>query len=229
MQIRSTPSKNHPWRARGFGDRMPACSGNAPAWGRSRQSRFRAATMFAAIAATIVVLSLGRLPELSAQENTPQPIVSNVRPVHPILIRNEHGPLLRVVIDVPAGPNIKVSSIEFSFAGTDDLRDLATVRLFATGNQDAFSTAMPLGEPIVPAPTLSIPVDRSLVEGKNVFWLSGRLQDTADLQHQIVATCTAIVTATGKLLPRDDVANPRQRIGVALRKHNDDEIGRAHV
>lgn len=177
-----------------------------------------------ALVAALLVFTIGWLPELPAQESAPQIVTSVVRPVHPILIRNEDGPLLRVTLDIPAGMTAKVSALDFSFDGTDDVRDLASLRLFATGNQETFSTAMPVGDAVAPAATISFPIDRSLVEGKNVFWLSGRLQDTANLQHRIVAKCTKVTTSSGKLTPRDDVANASQRIGVALRKHNDDGV-----
>ncbi|MBS0264921.1 MAG: alpha/beta hydrolase fold domain-containing protein [Planctomycetes bacterium] len=39
-----------------------------------------------------------------------------------------------------------------------------------------------------------------------------------------MATCTAVVTSLGTLTPLDDVACARQRIGVALRKSNDDGV-----
>ena len=180
--------------------------------------------MISALVAALILFSIGWSPELPAQESAPQIVTSVVRPVHPILIRNEDGPLLRVTLDIPAGMTAKVSALDFSFDGTDDVRDLASLRLFATGNQETFSTAMPLGDAVAPAATISFPIDHSLAEGKNVFWLSGRLQDTADLQHRIVAKCTKVTTSSGKLTPRDDVANASQRIGVALRKHNDDGV-----
>jgi len=134
---------------------------------------------------------------------------------------------LRVAINVPGGQGsagVKLTGLEFSFAGTDDLRDLASVRLFSTGAEEIFSAAKPVGESIAPQPTLFIPIERELTEGKHVFWLSARLNDAADLQHSIVATCTSVTTSAGKLQPQDDVANARQRIGVALRKSQDDGV-----
>ncbi|MDB5384587.1 MAG: Exo-alpha-sialidase [Planctomycetaceae bacterium] len=170
----------------------------------------------------LAVALIGTLPQGYAQEV--KLVTSVVRPVHPILIRNEHGPLLRVVVDVPQGQTARLTSLVFSLDGTDDLHDLDTVRLFSTGDQEVFSPATPLGEAVMPAKTITMPIDRALVDGKNVFWLSCRLKDSADLQRQITATCTEIVTSIGTVTPRDDVANARQRIGVALRKHNDDGV-----
>ncbi|MBM4077206.1 MAG: hypothetical protein FJ267_16360, partial [Planctomycetes bacterium] len=158
------------------------------------------------------------------QQETQRIRATVVRPVHPILIRNENGPLLRLVVEIQSGQSVKLTSIEFSFEGTDDLRDLDVVRLYSTGSQEAFSPATPIGEPIAPAKMVIVSVDHELAEGKNVLWLSGCLKDSANLQHQIAVSCTSIVTSVGKVVPRNDVANARQRIGVALRKHNDDGV-----
>lgn len=149
---------------------------------------------------------------------------SVVRPVHPILIRNEDGPILRVVVNVPKGQTVQCQSLVVSLDRTDDLNDVDGLRLFSTGSQEVFSPETPLGQEITPAKSITLPVARALVEGQNVFWLSCRLKDTADLQHQIAASCTSIVTSIGTVTPRDDVANARQRIGIALRKHNDDGV-----
>ena len=146
------------------------------------------------------------------------------RPVHPVLIRNEHGPLMRVVIEVAENRDVAFRDLTVSLAGTDDLADLDSLALFFTQDQEPFSPASPLGEPQRPAETIAFRGEQPLRPGKNVFWLSCRLKDSADLQHQIVASCTSIATSVGTVTPRDEVANARHRIGVALRKHNDDGV-----
>ena len=57
-----------------------------------------------------------------------------------------------------------------------------------------------------------------------MFWLSCRLKATADLHNGIAAACPSIVTTVGEVVPRDDSSTVRHRIGVALRKHNDDGV-----
>jgi len=165
---------------------------------------------------------LSTLPQGLAQNGNLT--VSVTRPVHPILIRNEHGPLLRVAIEVSKGQTAKLRSLVFTLDGTSNLNDLDAISLFSTGTQDAFLPATLVGAPVRATTPIMMPLDRDLAEGKHVFWLSCRLKDSADLQHEIVATCTSVVTSTGSVTPRDDVANLRQRIGIALRNHNDDGV-----
>lgn len=146
------------------------------------------------------------------------------RPVHPILIRNDQGPALRVIVDVPKGQSATLKSIVFSLAGTDNVDDLETLRLYFTGARDEFASTNLVGSADHPATTVAFLADHPLVEGKNVFWLSGRVRESADLSHQIAATCSSVITSTGPVTPIDDVANASQRIGIALRRHNDDGV-----
>ena len=147
-----------------------------------------------------------------------------VRPVHPVLIRNEHGPLLRVVVDVEDRDDVRVTGLSFLLDCTDDLNDLDSVALFTTGDKEEFSPATAVGERVKPAATIAFCLDRALLAGRNVFWLSCRLKDTADLSHRVAAVCTAVETTAGRLTPRDASPGIRQRIGVALRKHWDDGV-----
>jgi sialidase-1 len=145
-------------------------------------------------------------------------------PVHPVLIRNEHGPLLRINIDAVDPTDVRVSAVSFKLDGTDDINDLESLALFSTGDKDGFSPAAPFGEPVKPAAEVTFRGERMLGPGKNVFWLSCRLKPTASLSHRVAARCTAIETSAGTLTPRDGSPGARHRIGVALRRHNDDGV-----
>ena len=67
---------------------------------------------------------IGSPPDGLAQAREQELAANVVRPVHPILIRNQHGPLLRVMIDVGPGQTARLASMEFSLDGTDDLNDI---------------------------------------------------------------------------------------------------------
>ena len=145
-------------------------------------------------------------------------------PVHSVLIRNEHGPLMRVVVAVETGVATRATSLVFALDGTDDLADLESLTLFDTGDRKAFSASTRLGEQAKPAAEITFRIDRPLRVGKNVFWLSCRLKATADLSHRIAAACKSITTTAGIVIPRNAWSTARHRIGVALRKGNDDEV-----
>ncbi len=151
------------------------------------------------------------------------------QPVHPVLIRNEHGPLTRVVVQVEDSIDARANSFVFTFDGTDDLGDLESLSLFSTGDKDEFSSATRIGEPATPAREVTFQGESVLSAGKNVFWLSCELKALANLSHRVAATCTSIETSIGKLTPRDASPGARHRIGVALRKHNDGGVHKYRI
>lgn len=145
-------------------------------------------------------------------------------PIHPVLIRNDHGPLVRVAIDVDAKQEVRVRSLAFSLAGTDELGDLDSLALYATGDKLEFSPATLFGERAKPTKEILFRGERKLQPGKNVFWLSCRLNDKADLSHRVAASCTSIETTAGELAPKDESPGVRRRIGMALRRAGDDGV-----
>lgn len=153
-----------------------------------------------------------------------EPAATVTKPVYPVLIRNEHGPLLRIAIDVPDGQDVSLQSLSVSTDGTDDLADIESLTLFSTGTDTAFSADDPVGDPQPAAGQIVFRVVRGLQSGQNVFWVSCRLADDADLLHHVALACPQIETSAGSIAPNDEAPGLRHRIGVALRKHNDDGV-----
>ncbi len=194
-----------------------------------------------------LALALGPCPS-SADEAIPGVSATAVRPRLPMLIGNERSPLLRVVVEVGNKPgerwarnDVRLDSLSFALDGTDDLTDLESLTLLASDAEDDFrqrrwpnpanvrhgregTRTTALGGALAPAARLTFPVDCPLRAGRNVFWLSGRLRDSADLIHRLAATCTEVVTSAGRIVPSDGSHGFRQRIGVALRKAGDDGV-----
>ena len=164
--------------------------------------------------------------------------------VHPVLIRNDHNALIHVLVEVEQ-PDVHATSFTFSLRGTDELKDLETLRLFYSGDKGpreldkvrsgtSFSgdkrallaelTATPFGRPSKPAAELTFRGDQVLRPGTNVFWLACKLRLTADLSHKVDAQCKTIETSLGMVTPRDATPGVRKRIGIALRRHYDDGV-----
>ena len=184
-------------------------------------------TIVATISAVMLCLSCAWLSvgnEASGADAPPGLTVSITRPIHPVLVRNEHGPLLRVIVDASNPKDVRVNSLSFQLDGTDDLGDLDSLTLYSTGDEDAFSPETRIGEPAKPASEVTFRGEHVLRTGNNVFWLSCRLKATANLSHRVGAACSSIETTAGKLTPHDESLVVRHRIGVALRKHQDDGV-----
>ena len=149
---------------------------------------------------------------------------SSLSPVHPLLVRNQQGPLVRVLLEVTAPTDAAVKSITFQLDGTDDLNDLQSLSLYWTGDKEEFSNADPYGDSARAGSSITFQGDRALQVGRNVFWLSCQLKDTANLAHKVRAVCTQIGTTRCELIPKQESQHDRHRIGVALRKHQDDGV-----
>ena len=150
---------------------------------------------------------------------------SSVEPVYPVLIRSEHAPLLRVVVEVEQGTSVEVKSFVITLNGTDDENDLESLSVFSCGDANEFSAFTPFGEVAMPAATVTFQGSQILKPGKNVWWVAGCVKPTANLAHRISAQCSSIETTAGTLTPHNN--SPHQgghRIGVAIRKHNDDGV-----
>ena len=144
--------------------------------------------------------------------------------VHPVLIRNEHNPLIHLTVTVKQ-KDVHAATFTFTLEGTDDRRDIESLALFYTGEDEQLATQTPFGSPEKPAAAVTFRSDQALGLGKNSFWLTCKLRETADLSHKVDAVCTSVQTSTGeRLTPRDATPGVRKRIGIALRKHNDDGV-----
>ncbi|MBC7967498.1 MAG: exo-alpha-sialidase, partial [Fuerstia sp.] len=172
---------------------------------------------------TFITLNIAALLCCAAEDPAAFQVTSS-SPVYPILTRNEHGPLVRIVMEAGDSKDVEVKAVEFRLHGTDDLADLESLSLFWTADNEAFSPEHPFGDPVQPASTITFRGQRTLTAGKNVFWLSGRVKNGAKLAHHVSATCTRIDTSKGNVLPTNGSPGIRHRIGVALRRHQDDGV-----
>ncbi len=75
---------------------------------------------------------------------------SAASPVHPVLIRNEHGPLVRVDVELAEPQDIRAKAFSFTLDGTDDLADIESLTLYSTADKEEFSSAARFGEPAAP-------------------------------------------------------------------------------
>ncbi|MCX7394395.1 MAG: exo-alpha-sialidase [Planctomycetales bacterium] len=176
------------------------------------------------VAVLVSGISLRPHPSLVAADDRAAISVSSASPIHPVLIRNSQGGLIRVVLTVTNPTEVVVKTMAFRLLGTDDLADLESLSVFWTGDKEVFSTENPFGTPVPPTATVTFRDQRTLQTGKNVFWLSCRLKDTANLSHRVSADCTEIETTLGLVALKDGLKGIPHRIGVALRKRHDDGI-----
>ena len=150
--------------------------------------------------------------------------ISVSRTVHPLLIRNEHSPLMRMTLEQPAGEAVSLTSMTFQLAGENLAGDLESLTLFAAKDREEFEAATPIGGSLAPAASVTWRGSVKLAAGRQVFWLACTIKSTANLSHGVSASCLSVATTAGRFTPADTSVAVRQRIGVALRKHKDDGV-----
>lgn len=81
----------------------------------------------------------------------------------PLLIRNEHGPLVRVIVDVGDMANVGLRAMTFSLEGTDDVGDIEALSVYGTDQKDelpasrsglTFPQEQQFGKTLPPAATI---------------------------------------------------------------------------
>ena len=67
-------------------------------------------------------------------------------------------------------------------------------------------------------------IDQDLLTGDNYFWISTTLDVSADLNHKIGIQCDAVVLDNKTILVDQGAFRNPKLIGIALRKHGDDQV-----
>lgn len=181
---------------------------------------------------TIKILSLSaalfcsafNLQELQADQNQYQ---------LPVLIGKRDNPVIRIKLS-NAKKGQRLNSMTISTAGTSNLKDIKAVRLYyygkdsLPGNMETtkaklFSSAKAVKKEI------TLRGDLELMNGDNYFWLSYELADHAGLFDEVDAKALSL-KVEGKNVSLNQVGHAiKQRIGVAVRKHNQDNIHTSRI
>lgn len=153
-------------------------------------------------------------------------IISEKQFVTPVLKGKTDNPIVRVNLLVEDQTEQK-QTVRFVFetAGTSQLKALKTAKLYYCGKDSVlmpakavlFGTATKFGKQFI------LEGNQLLATGNNYFWLSYELAFEADLTGFVDAACVNVKVNRDELFCRSQNA-VKQRIGVALRQHNDDNV-----
>lgn len=153
--------------------------------------------------------------------------VTAKQPRVPVLKLKAENPVL--IIKVQNKSVLKtINSIKISLAGTDDLTDIDSVKVFYLASDSIPRTDRPaalFGKPMSPTEEMVIEGDRPLDSFPSFFMVSFQLTNNADLHHKINVSCLEIKYNDNTYsIPVDLTPDVKQRIGVAVRKHQDDNV-----
>lgn len=148
--------------------------------------------------------------------------VSITNQVAPAFIRNQDNNILCIKIKNPADQEITVSAITLSLKGTDNLKDIKSLRLYTTGASPVFRPDVIFGKTAEAAASITFKGQQTLFPGDNYFWASVTLVPTAGLLNEIHISCENIKTTEKTTLVTTSAISP-VRIGQAVRKRMDDQ------
>ncbi|GAB3987334.1 exo-alpha-sialidase [Spirosoma daeguense] len=177
---------------------------------------FLAATLF---------LGIGRIPAETGIT------VSEKQFATPVLTGKTNNPILRLAINAAEGISDKeATTFAFDTKGTTHVADITRARIYYCGTDSVLSTALTrktavlFGEIEKIGSQFSVKGKQALKPGINYFWLSYELKKGANLMGYVDATCEVVNVASERIKPQQSPNVVKQRIGVALRQHNDDNV-----
>lgn len=146
----------------------------------------------------------------------------------PVLKGLTDNPVIRVNLKSAESAENEITLFELDLQETDQLSDLKSVRIWST---DLDSTWIPGAEKTLFAETgnpdskIKIMGIQKLNPGDNFFWITLELKDHAGLHNKTGIRISKVEFGDHTFIqPEIDDKTVKQRIGVAVRKHMDDNV-----
>ncbi|MCG8305790.1 MAG: exo-alpha-sialidase [Cytophagales bacterium] len=150
----------------------------------------------------------------------------SVRHVHvPVLKRNENTPVLLVQIHTTgAAGTLNLKELNIDLSASSDVNDIEKVSVFYTGNNPAWGDGLLVSESGDIREHMNFKCNQALKRSANHFWICVNLSENALLSNKIDAGCNKLDIDGDEIIP--DHTNPpgKSYLGIALRKHNDDDV-----
>ncbi|HEX6430668.1 MAG TPA: sialidase family protein, partial [Niastella sp.] len=148
----------------------------------------------------------------------------------PVLVQKKDNPVLLIHIHIAgASDSTRFTEMVFNTRGSTDWKDIQQVRLYYVG-ADSRTTNLAnteklqlVGSTGKTGEKLMIKGDKMLSTGDHFFWLSVELNNDASLFHVISFNAIGAVL-NGKMKKATGQSIIQQRIGMALRQHNQDSV-----
>jgi len=145
----------------------------------------------------------------------------------PVLKNKDFNSVLQINI-IPAD-TIRATTLKelvINTRGTTSLEDIESAAIFYTGEKESAINEKSLlfSETVEILPVIHFKGSFNLKPGDNYFWLSYKLHSNSDILNRVVGICEEIITNRGKVIMEPVDSLMPLRIGIAVRKHNDDNV-----
>ncbi len=143
----------------------------------------------------------------------------------PLLKRNENTPVFLVQVHTSGVVgSLKLNELNVDFSGTTNIKDLENVSLFYTGSNPGFKNEVFVSENDDVVEIMKLAGNQSLKHGTNYFWICAKVSEHTDLGNIVVISCDWIKIGGKEIKPKISNPNGVNRMGIALRKHKDDDV-----
>lgn len=150
--------------------------------------------------------------------------IETVIPQVPVLTMKDDNTILKIKLLVQKPSDRTVKSVKISLDGTTDLNDIESLRLFTDMKDAGSGEDIQFGKTCMPSSEIIFNDEWKVNRDTTLFRLSVKLKDTANLLHRVCASCEYVETSNGIVKPSEKNSYEGQRIGTALRQHNDDGV-----
>ncbi len=151
--------------------------------------------------------------------------VTTVQKQIPVLKGSSNNFVLEIDIEIKekAAP-VSLTGINLDLSGTDIQHDISEVAVFSRQHPNGSEELVPFGKPQKPQREMVFQSEKQLAAGINRFVVSVRLNEKAGILNTIKVTCNSLEIDNKLFYPENTHPPVAQRLGIALRRHNDDGV-----
>lgn len=178
---------------------------------------------------TFSVLSLLLIVIFFASESYAQSMKVIEATVHqfqiPVLKGKETNPVIQIKIEIKGDKNpVALREVMINFPLTNFQNGIEEVSVFYTDDKFLLTEGTKFGISEKPQQQITFKGNQKLSEGINIFWVSVQLKQNASILNEITIACESLKVDDQMISTKNTSPLVAQKIGIALRKHNDEEV-----
>ncbi len=142
----------------------------------------------------------------------------------PVLTGKSQNMVLLFQLKANSPSKYVIKNIKINFEGTTNINDIENVRLSYVGEDSGSLADRQFGKTTPGAASVIFSDNLNISQPTAFFKVFVKLKEVVDLSHLLNATCETIEADAGIVKNTNSEATEGLRLGVALRKHGDDNV-----
>lgn len=173
--------------------------------------------------ASIVVISCS--PKLNMGESAgvdPSLKIVSYSPVQPLLKGLDNNPLMRIGFYLPAKQSARIKNLSVTYNDAAS-RSIEKLEFYHTGTEPLYADKHLIASTSLTG-NAEISVDLQLVPGWNYVWINAFVKSSVDIDDLVEIHINSVEEAGGKKYSIIEEGSFKKRLGIAVRKANDDGV-----